>query len=329
MEIDAYNALILGFSTIHTTPARPIKATVPRIKLYTFINYPNKWLGQEIMHDAMSKMYYSQIVESNKLIESKQSELLLKLNETAGEDVNIQTKSIPGFTTEMGVWELLRSDQMISTTWHQNDPYNAYCPMIGANRAAGGCVPLAIAQILLYHKSYPAGYDWALLEKTKNPSDTEYASAIDLAAQLIHEVGLDINIDYGYPESFANENRPARYFADGFDFYENNNILGVPRALDYDSGAVMYSLGNRISPVFVSGYNPEGSGHAWVISGYKTNKRVNKLLYYGQVVTETTEFQDEFYHTYGLKHESKNGYYLPGVLNFSIGAKMIPSLVKK
>jgi len=41
----------------------------------------------------------------------------------------------------------------IETKWHQNSPYNDFCPMDGDKRSIAGCPAVTMAQILNYHKT--------------------------------------------------------------------------------------------------------------------------------------------------------------------------------
>ncbi len=47
---------------------------------------------------------------------------------------------------------------MISTTWHQQAPYNSYCPWGDGDRSVVWCVATALAQIIRYHEWPPAGF---------------------------------------------------------------------------------------------------------------------------------------------------------------------------
>ena len=44
-------------------------------------------------------------------------------------------------------------EPMIKTLWGQSDPYNRYCPIIDGKFTKVGCVALALAQIMNYHKN--------------------------------------------------------------------------------------------------------------------------------------------------------------------------------
>ena len=51
-------------------------------------------------------------------------------------------------------------EPMIKTLWGQGDPYNRYCPIIDGKSTKVGCVALALAQIMNYHKNdyQPTGF---------------------------------------------------------------------------------------------------------------------------------------------------------------------------
>jgi len=68
------------------------------------------------------------------------------LNEETEVSVNIDFEQWPpeGTTPTEG-W--------IETKWHQNSPYNDFCPMDGDKRSIAGCPAVAMAQILNYHKT--------------------------------------------------------------------------------------------------------------------------------------------------------------------------------
>ncbi len=41
---------------------------------------------------------------------------------------------------------------LLTTNWHQGEPYNNYCPMGDGGRCLVGCVALAAAQVMRYHR---------------------------------------------------------------------------------------------------------------------------------------------------------------------------------
>lgn len=128
--------------------------------------------------------------------------------------------SIPPET--MAVTELY--GPFLETSWNQNDPYNLFCPTAfgGSSsydgRAPVGCVPVAYAQILNFHRwpvygtasrSYTDSegsvtglhsaffsdpYDWQNLNASHSPSDSESEQAA--VGELMAELGVIAEIDY-------------------------------------------------------------------------------------------------------------------------------------
>ena len=125
---------------------------------------------------------------------------------------------------------------LLTTSWHQDAPFDALCPMGDGGRCAVGCVATAAAQIMRYYRWPPYGvgshsYTWdgdqscdgnvggGLLSATFSD---EYAWADmpdsvdagwtqaeeDALSELCYEVGVAFEMDYGFCGSGA-------YTADG------------------------------------------------------------------------------------------------------------------
>lgn len=162
-------------------------------------------------------------------------------------------------------------ENLTNAWWHQEAPYNKYC-----NNKDVGCGPIAIGQIMAYHK-YPASYsgsviNWdAITSAQEFEDETDYGA--DETADLLYRIGYCAGI---------------RYFATNYESssISNSDAVNVFRSFGYtctnpanfSSYTVAYEIDyNR--PVFVSGYIPDDpSGHAWVIDGY--NKTVYTKKYY-------------------------------------------------
>ena len=72
-----------------------------------------------------------------------------------------------GISKHQQLWKVFNQDQqeffesfsdntddlgpLLSTIWHQGDPYNQMCPEIGGENCVVGCVATAAAQIMKYH----------------------------------------------------------------------------------------------------------------------------------------------------------------------------------
>ncbi len=68
-------------------------------------------------------------------------------------------------TTKIGDWEVLEKiGPLLTTAWHQDAPFNNYAPITRWSvfhewqKSPAGCVPIAMAQIMAYHK-FPRNYE--------------------------------------------------------------------------------------------------------------------------------------------------------------------------
>lgn len=48
--------------------------------------------------------------------------------------------------------------QLMSTLWHQQDPFNAQCPLVDGKRPASGCGAIAVGQMMYYYKQPTHGF---------------------------------------------------------------------------------------------------------------------------------------------------------------------------
>ena len=183
--------------------------------------------------------------------------------------------------------EVLVADSLNHMTpqWDQCHPYNAYCPFKLSNpteRVPAGCVAVAGAEVLYYlHKkiglpshmfSYcecpgninnpqlvfdlPSQYVWGMMDSLYN---NLYA---DKESILIAYVGSWVQMDYGDNGSGADS---ALLQTSAFPV----NGISCERS-NYEQDTVKNSLDNLL-PVIVSAYTQLlfGSGHCFVIDGYK------------------------------------------------------------
>lgn len=103
-------------------------------------------------------------------------------------------------------------DPLCASTWNQGDPYNAFCPRTGYDRAPVGCAAISMGQVMRTHawppKSrgtvvYGAGrfrlnteYDWASMPNSCVGVDEEVSSGV---AKMLYEVGRALYMEYtGY-----------------------------------------------------------------------------------------------------------------------------------
>ena len=157
---------------------------------------------------------------------------------------------------------------LLSTEWHQKLPYNYYCPVINDSIAVAGCVPIAISQIMAYHKYPPVvnGYliNWylAVLENVE--------PQLHYAARVIREVGREAGSSYGVDDTstLTTQARPT-FRAFGYD---------AGYLEPYDEDKVFTSIIDSL-PVYTKGDDiVDGGGHAWIIDGYYKSR--NTSYYY-------------------------------------------------
>lgn len=147
---------------------------------------------------------------------------------------------------------------LLQTTWAQGVGYNNFAPYMACSttfngRAWAGCVAVAIAQVMNYYE-YPSGFNWNAMPMPGGRYDGNNA-----VSHLIHDIGLNVNMNYGCDVSLATANSAVialhHYgYSDAqkvdFHFLQVKNIL-----LYYGD------------PVILSGDNGT-EGHMWVAGGF-------------------------------------------------------------
>ncbi len=182
---------------------------------------------------------------------------------------------------------------MVTTAWDQNAPYNNLCPTMNNKRCPSGCVAVAMAQVMSYHKwpvkgtgthtyTWPATntqlsfdyentpFDWDnILDTYYNVPATD--AQLDAIATLMYGVGVSTDMYYTATASGANRDKTARGFVENLNYDKGLNYL--PRRfynLDEWCDLLYNELVNG-RPVFYDGKDVRGSGHAFVLDGYDTD----------------------------------------------------------
>lgn len=196
-----------------------------------------------------------------------------------------------------------RVPALTSTAWDQCSPYNFCCPNIDnqnpgyEGRAATGCVTIAIAQIMAYHR-FPLLWDWDSI--LSSPSYYTHNNISDsILAPYILDIANSADVSWG-PSSPSNISKARNAFISwGYS---------LSTAQDFNRTNVINSLLENL-PVYC-----QGSGHAWVIDGYSHTSLI--ATYYeldpphNQVGQETSS-GNTFYHcNWGWGEGGGNGYYL-------------------
>ena len=167
--------------------------------------------------------------------------------------------------------------------------YNKYCPTITAlnnqcNKAAAGCVAVAIAQIMWYWKwpyaayvpTTPGGsttdlkfYDW-----TKMPSQIDDYTPMDevnMITGFLRDCGYSADMEYGIQSSAQDADALNALVAFGYDantmqLRDKWNTSGWTNLLrsNIDNGQPIYYSG--------AGTPTGGNAHAFIVDGYRTGE---------------------------------------------------------
>ena len=183
---------------------------------------------------------------------------------------------------------------LLTTTWDQGNPYNAYCPTLNNQTALTGCVATAMAQIANYYE-YPTDqvaniaaytsatnkinvsawgattFDWGNMLDSYSGSET--SKQIAAVATLMRYCGQAAQMDYGFTSGAYN----------GDALYAFKEKLGYNANADFRSAAnysvdgwenLIYKEVSQGRPVYYSaldGDTGEVGGHAFVIDGYQSD----------------------------------------------------------
>jgi len=177
---------------------------------------------------------------------------------------------------------------LITTRWNQNIFYNTYCPWDRAappsydNRVPNGCVALCAAQLLNYYrhpesgdggKTYtPYGYPQqsVFLNYHKYHWDamTDRASAYtNEIAKLAYHIGVMVNMGYAPGGSGARLEDLTKTLSENF-FYTEALYSGA-----YDSVSLKREI-DELRPIIMSGQDKDGSGHAFLVDGYRYEQSI-------------------------------------------------------
>jgi len=178
--------------------------------------------------------------------------------------------------------------------WDQDSPWNKYCPKVSGESSLpyAGCVATAMAIVLRYNqwptqgKGTLSSYEmetsgqkvsgYSIDGKTYNWSSMSMTSCTDAAADLIHDLGVMVQMDYSEEGSgaYSSDIIPALsshmyYSASARELYRYN----------YDNKEWLAMIKAEIDanrPLIYGGADLEGSGgHQFVLDGYDSNNNVH------------------------------------------------------
>ena len=222
----------------------------------------------------------------------------------------------------------------LKTSWGQGDPYNRMCNSMNPPYAyeargfnAGGCVAVAIAQIINYHQ-YPSSYEdqtlnWDLTKDQKHVTSTTQENIIKEVARIIKAAGRAADTSYGEHVSSSNIRKAKLAFRDEFGY-------NVDKKGGFNESDIRAAILDN-EPVFFAGKkNSHNGGHAWVIDGYRNCKvQTWEIIYKDSTCTDEEsrtfidEYTDYFYHCNFGWDGKANGYYAGDVFRLNEGPAML------
>lgn len=209
-----------------------------------------------------------------------------------------QIEAIAGGRAEARAAGIVTGDpveQLVQTTWGQDDPYNRKCPTynLGTARCATGCVATAMAQVMYFHRSPSAvtaaipGYrpfddftrPWVEGVAAGSAIDydnmlTDYSGTYtdaqaDAVADLMLYAGVSVQMGYDEESSAAMEAIPGALMT----YFGYQDVACIERA-DYKLATwenIIYDEVAARQPVIVGAESAAGGGHAFIIDGYGGN----------------------------------------------------------
>jgi len=187
---------------------------------------------------------------------------------------------------------LAQGGPLCSTSWHQHEPYNNFCPMGDEGTSVVGCVATAAAQVMAYYQWPPTGlgsysyywdgdqycggdygggwltgdfsdpYDWAnIVDSCTTGCTTDQQNAL---AELCYEVGVAFEMDYSSCGSGAYTGRAVLVYPQWFKY--SPDILRVNRS-NYSLGEWFGLVQNEIDSARVIQYRI--NSHSIVLDGYR------------------------------------------------------------
>lgn len=216
---------------------------------------------------------------------------------------------------------------MLLTNWRQSEPFNKFCFTNDGKKAPTGCVPLAMAQIMAFHKK-PYSYNnhiyrWDLINYLLTYQRDSIAQ--NSIAYLTSDIGIALHAKYSIDQTSASS-------ADAPNVFKSFGYSNVSSLKPYDYASIHLDLQLR-RPVLIRGNETnENIGHAWVLDGeyqvYKVYRYVNDET---NAICEFSVNSQENYLHCNWGWGSGNCYCLSGVFNprghlYTSGLKIVTNI---
>ena len=207
---------------------------------------------------------------------------------------------------------------LVTTRWHQREPFNWQCPIVGNKLCVAGCAAIAMAQIVasnhLHHNVSPGSIgrislDWAAIHKAiLNPSSLGNNYIANQVALLVAALGLELGMNYGIENSGAN-------IYDAEDCFKSLGYKGVNKHT-FRQSYVRTMLWERKRPCYVRAVNAQQQGHAWLADGWLWRRRDQYAIISGKRSDYSVSYQTQtlMHCNYGWAGRC-DGFYHIGLFN--------------
>ena len=181
---------------------------------------------------------------------------------------------------------------LLNNSWDQEAPHNLLCPVYDGIQCPVGCVALAMAQIMYYHK-WPTGvidsippyansshnyelveglpatmFKWNLIKPSYSIDETDESSYA--VAELLRYCGQAVEMGYETDGSGAYTEDVPKALIERFNYSKQTRQVNKWDYSSYDWDELIYNELTSGRPVYYAGYRAlESSGHAFVCDGYK------------------------------------------------------------
>jgi hypothetical protein len=248
---------------------------------------------------------------------------LLEINYASSWDFLEKYRSVRENQQPSGTTDNYQTPQvLLSTHWHQNEPYNNACPSMGCTQTDNGnawvgCVATAGAQVMRYWCWPPYGVGspyndqiaWTDMPATVTAGSPAAQRAA--VAELCHEIGLAVDMDYGCTGSMADTYDMDGVYSDVYHYSSNvDNIYRFAYSASdwFDQIQAQLNVNRPIQ------YRVEG--HSIVCDGWQET---------------TSPFQEWYHMNYGWGGSSDGWYlldnlYLGGIFEEYIVIRIYPEV---
>ena len=173
-------------------------------------------------------------------------------------------------------------EPLVHTLWRQTAPYNSMCP----DNKLAGCVAIAMAQVMNYHK-YPEhghgsnSYKWSGKTLSADFGSTSYRwdemeSDASAAAELIYHCGVSVWMDYSSSFSGSNEYYAKSALVDFFGYDEEIKMMPRNKYSDSEWSQMLRQQLDQGWPMIYS-----SGGHTFVVDGYNAAGLFHANMCYG------------------------------------------------